>query len=481
MSEGPAPAGSPGRQPAGASAPAPGQIVPSSAILTGYGIGSVGMGVWVTVPGLLLLYYLTNILGVSPALAGVALLFPKAIDVVIHPWFGTVSDRQRLRTGHRRSMMWIGLLLAAALLAVFSVPAELSGPSAAAWVAVFYIAGNLLFASFQVPYLTTPSDLDIDYNQRTRVMTFRMVILTIGLLLAGVVAPAMVASEERSSYSRMALVLGSLMVVSGSIAILAIKRMSPMMTPPSPDHWHPTLREGLRMAWADRNFRWIVLSYLFTGTVTHLFLAGVPFYTDYVLDNSKLTSALVGAFLAPAILASPMWLFVSKRIGKQRGLLISQSGFAVGSAALLAGSVLGVPVTLAIVFVMGVCFAGLQLMAFSMVPDVVRAASSDGSKAASYTGVWTATEATGTAIGPYVYSFVLFLGGFVASTSGQDVEQSSTALRALLIGFTLVPAAIMLIAIFFQRRYRDPGSAGYVSSGPLPTVAAGALEDIDRD
>ncbi len=458
------------------------QVVPSSAVLTGYGIGSVGMGVWVTVPGLLLLYYLTNILGVSPALAGVALLVPKAIDVVVHPWFGTMSDRQRLRTGHRRPMMWIGLLLAAALVAVFSVPAGLSGPAAAGWVAVFYIAGNLLFASFQVPYLTTPSDLDVDYHQRTRVMTFRMVVLTVGLLLAGVVAPAMVASEERASYSMMAAVLGSLMVVSGSIAILAIKRMASMMTPPSPGHWHPTLGEGLRMAWADRNFRWIVLSYLFTGTVTHLFLAGVPFYADYVLDDPTLTSALVGAFLAPAIVASPVWLFVSKRIGKQRGLLISQAGFAIGSAALLAGSFLGVPVTLAIVLVLGVCFAGLQLMAFSMVPDVVRAASSDGAQAASYTGVWTATEATGTAIGPYVYSFVLFLGGFVASTAGQDVEQSTTALRALLLGFTLVPAAIMLIAIAFQRRYRDPGGSGHVSGGPLPTVAAGSVEEIiDRD
>lgn len=464
---------------AGSLAPtATAQAVPSSALLTGYGIGSVGMGVWVTVPGLLLLYFLTNILGVNPALAGLALLVPKSIDVIVHPWFGTVSDRQRLRTGNRRRMMWIGLLLAAALVAVFSVPAGLSGPSAAAWVALFYIVGNLLFASFQVPYLTTPSDLDIDYNQRTRVMTFRMVVLTIGLLLAGVVAPAMVSSEERSSYSVMALALGSLMVISGSIAILAIKRMQSMMTPSSPDSWHPTLGEGLRMAWADRNFRWIVLSYLFTGTVTHLFLAGVPFYADYVLDNSKLTSVLVGAFLAPAIIASPIWLFVSKRIGKQRGLLISQAGFAIGSAALLAGSVLGVPVTLAIVFMLGVCFAGLQLMAFSMVPDVVRAASSDGSKAASYTGVWTATEATGTAIGPYVYSFVLFLGGFVASTAGTNVEQSSTALRALLLGFTLVPAAIMLVAMFFQRRYRDPGRGGYVSPGPMPTVAAGAIEEI---
>ena len=43
---------------------------PSFKQLVGFGTGSIGMGVWVTVPGLLLLYYLTNIVGVNPFLAG---------------------------------------------------------------------------------------------------------------------------------------------------------------------------------------------------------------------------------------------------------------------------------------------------------------------------------------------------------------------------------------------------------------------------
>jgi Na+/melibiose symporter-like transporter len=119
-----------------------------------------------------------------------------------------------------------------------------------------------------------------------------------------------------------------------------------------------------------------------------------------------------------------------------------------------AGPLLGLAVTTLIVATLGVAFAGLQLFAFSMVPDVVRASSADGSKAASYTGVWTATEATGTAIGPYVYSAVLAIGGFVASSAGQDVVQSDSAMTALVIGFTAVPAVLMLVAMSFQRRYR---------------------------
>ena len=70
--------------------------------LAAYATGSLGMGVWVTVPGLLLLYFLTHTLGVPAFIAGLTLLLPKVIDAVVHPLLGTASDREARRHGHRR-------------------------------------------------------------------------------------------------------------------------------------------------------------------------------------------------------------------------------------------------------------------------------------------------------------------------------------------------------------------------------------------
>lgn len=433
-----------------------GEPAPSSGQLIAFASGSIGMGVWVTVPGLLLLFFLTNVVGVNPFIAGLVLLLPKLLDIVMHPWFGSVSDRQLAKRGNRRTMMFFGLLLGLAMLAMFSVPAALSGATAAVWVGFFYILGNVSFASFQVPYITTPSDLDISYFQRTRVMSYRMFLLILGLLGAGVAAPALVASEERSSYSLMALSLGIVMLVTALIAIASVKSLSKFMNSEhrNPELEHVGLVAGLKVAWADRNFRALVLSYLFTGATTHLFLAGVPFFAEYVFDNSKLTAVFMGAFLGPALIATPIWLRVSKRIGKQKGLIICQMMFAVGALALLLGPVIGFAPTVLIVVVLGTAFAGLQLFAYAMVPDVARAASPDGSKAGSYTGVWTATEATGTAFGPYIYAAVLGIGGFVAATADNPVTQSSSAETALLLGFTIVPAVLMTIAMMFQRGYK---------------------------
>ncbi|TDB99155.1 MFS transporter [Actinomadura sp. 7K534] len=428
---------------------------PRARDLVGYSAGSLGMGVWVTVPGLLLLYFMTHTLGVSPFLAGLTLLLPKALDAIVHPWFGSVSDRQARRDGHRRRMLRWGLLLAIAWIGLFSVPAGFSGWSAALWVGGFYILGNVLYACFQVPYLTTPSDLKIGYHERTRVFMYRMLLLTVGLLGAGVAAPALVASGGRDDYARMSVLLAGVLVLTGVVAIVFIRRLADHsgFRIPDGDHAHSVI-DDLRITWRDRDFRALTLSYLFTGITTHIFLAAVPFYTEYTFDDERLTAVFMGAFLVPAAVAGPVWKKVSERAGKQRCLLFCQVVFVIGSLALWPGEAMGVLPTLAVIVVLGSAFAGLQLFAFSLIPDIVAAAEARGTaRAGAYTGVWTATEATGTAIGPYVYSAVLAAGGFVATTEGRAVAQSDSAILALLIGVTVVPAALMAVAVAFQRRF----------------------------
>lgn len=164
----------------------------------------------------------------------------------------------------------------------------------------------------------------------------------------------------------------------------------------------------------------------------------------------------MAAFVAPALLVTPVWLVVARRVGKQRALLGAQGAFAVGSLVLAVGRPAGLPVLIGAVAVLGVAFAGMQLLPFSMLPDVIRAATTkDGiaTGAGTYTGVWTATEATGAALGPYAYALCLAVGGFVASTAGQSPVQPDAALAAVRYGFGLLPAVAMLAALLLQRRY----------------------------
>jgi GPH family glycoside/pentoside/hexuronide:cation symporter len=426
--------------------------LPRTGLLTFAG-GSLGMGIWVTVPGLLLLYFLTDILAVSPVLAGLVLLLPKIIDVLVHPWIGHLSDRGLLRRGHRRGLMLLGCGLPFAFAFTFALPGGLTGPPAALWVMVFFIAGNLLFALYQVPYLSTPADLAIGYHERTRLMGFRMVVLTLGILVSGVIAPIITGKEDptRAGYVLMGAILGAAMLVVMLIGIRGVRQLNDA-APSASATGHTSGLKTLFATLKDRQFRWLVTAYLMMSTTTHLVLAAVPYYTEYELGRPGLTTVLVAAFVAPALLATPVWVIVARRIGKQTGLLISQITFALGSLVLAIGKPAGVPVLVAAVAILGICFAAMQLLPFSMMPDVIRAAG-DNTKGGSYTGVWTAAEATGGAIGPYLYSACLAIGGFVATAAGAQVVQSAFAHDMIRLGFGLVPAALMIVAVLLQRGY----------------------------
>ncbi|WP_405109153.1 MFS transporter [Micromonospora sp. NBC_01405] len=435
----------------------PGTRLPRGPLL-GFATGSLGMGVWVTVPGLLLLYFLTDVLAVAPWLAGLTLLAPKVADVLLHPWVGHRCDVQQARRGHRRRLLLVGCLLPVAFAALFAVPGGLTGAPAAGWVAVCFVAGNLLFAAYQVPYLATPADLRIGYHERTRLMAFRMVVLTAGILVAGLLAPLLTGGDTatRAGYQRMGLLLGVGTLAAMLVGMTGIGRLR-RAAGTSGDGHAPGGWRALVAALRDRQFRWLVAAYLAMSTTTHLVLAGVPYYAEYELGRPALTTVLVAAFVAPALLVTPGWLAVARRVGKQRALLAAQGAFAAGSLVLAVGRPAGLPALVAAVAVLGVSFAGMQLLPFAMVPDVIRAAGATG--AGTYTGVWTATEATGAALGPYAYALCLAAGGFVASAGGEPVAQPGAALTAIRYGFGLLPAALMLAAVLAQRRYTLDGAA----------------------
>ena len=134
----------------------------------GYGLGSVATGSFGTVPGLLLLPYLTDRLGVAAGLAGLIVLLPKAWDVVLNPVAGRISDRLEHPEGRRRPfLLRAGVLLAVLFALLFAGPTG-STALGAVWVAVLFLACATAYAFFQVPYVSMPAELTRDYTAQRR-------------------------------------------------------------------------------------------------------------------------------------------------------------------------------------------------------------------------------------------------------------------------------------------------------------------------
>src|SRR3712207_537206 len=102
-------------------------------------MGSIGTAAFGTVPGLLLLFYLTDVLGVAAGIAGRGVFPPRGWDAALTPWIGSRADRTESRWGPRRPWMLAGgLTLPLLFLLIFAGP---SAPPAlaAGWVAVTFL------------------------------------------------------------------------------------------------------------------------------------------------------------------------------------------------------------------------------------------------------------------------------------------------------------------------------------------------------
>jgi Na+/melibiose symporter-like transporter len=74
------------------------------------------------------------------------------------------------------------------------------------------------------------------------------------------------------------------------------------------------------------------------------------------------------------------------------------------------------------------------------------------SRVGVYTGVWTAAETLGLALGPGLFALVLALGGYQSSTDG-DVVQSDLTVAAITYGFSVLPAMLVLVSLWWLSRY----------------------------
>jgi Na+/melibiose symporter-like transporter len=216
-----------------------------------------------------------------------------------------------------------------------------------------------------------------------------------------------------------------------------------------------SLRAQLAVAARNKPFRVLVACFVAQAAGVAAMLAGVQYFADHVLHDPDATTLLFVCVVGPAILVMPLWNRVGVRVGKLRGYVASSLTLTIGTFALVAAPWLPVVVVYGIAGTIGAGFAGQQLFGLAMLPDCIAydTARTGKRQAGVFTGVWTAGETFGLALGPGIFGATLQGFGYVSSTPGETVRQSATAELGVLLGFTIVPGVVVALALLFLRAY----------------------------
>ncbi len=333
-----------------------------------------------------LLYYLTNVCGIDPAVAGAILFVSLCVDAVADPLIGSWSDRSRSRWGRRLPFMAVALpIVGLSALALFAIP---TGWGSAATITVALFANIALRVStslYALPYAAMTAELTTDYSERSSIAAYRALFNFVSAIACAVPAfqyilnnPQKMASP--TAYVELGLLLATVVLAAGAICLLGTRSMpcSHGSAAPSKEAAR-TLASDVRELFRNRSFVVLFLSCLLcliiAGSLQALNLYVYQYYWHLsTAQTQQAVLTLQAGFVLGIPLALLLLRFIEKRTAMAIGfivLAIVQGLFPLLAKVAPFSAMPAIAIVCSMTLVFGFCSSMLFIAMQSMVADAV--------------------------------------------------------------------------------------------------------------
>ena len=141
----------------------------------GYGLGDTASNFFFQVFNIFLLYYYTDIFGLSAAAVGTMFLVTKLVDAASDPIMGLIADRTNSRWGKFRPyLLWAAIPYGLCGYAMFASP-DLSDSGKLIYAYVTYTLMMLAYTAINVPYSALMGVISPSSTERTKVASYRFI------------------------------------------------------------------------------------------------------------------------------------------------------------------------------------------------------------------------------------------------------------------------------------------------------------------
>ena len=196
-------------------------------VRAGYGIGDYAICLYWSGIGLYLLYFYTDVVGISPILAGWIYALGIGWDAITDPFMGYLAERTKTKMGSYRPFIYYGSIpLALSFVLLFWVP-----PFEGTVLFLFLILVNLIhrscFTIVSVPYSSLTARITNDSNERTKLTTARMISASFGTLSMSALAFPLIAyfggADEAFGFLWLAIISGLIAIALLSVTVYSVR------------------------------------------------------------------------------------------------------------------------------------------------------------------------------------------------------------------------------------------------------------------
>ena len=418
----------------------------------GYTIGALGDSVGFNVFYFFFLFFLTDVAGIPPAIAGTVSLIAIAWDAITDPIVGYISDNLKSKHGRRRPMMISAAIpYAICMFLLFNNVNLETGIKTA-----YFIAIAILFWStykiYVIPYFALGAEMTQDFDERTSLRVWASVAIQLSVMLASAAPPMIVEKSMQAGFDasggwRNVSILFAFVL---ALAIFVCWRMT-KGTELSTEQVQAA--EGEKKNLFKTIFEILSLkpslplafSIFCWSLTTAMASSGPVFLMTYNLEFDAATQSTFFVLLTLIGIAwLPMVSVLSRKLGKKIAYIVTMG---IGGAILALFGFIGIG-GFAILVVWAVVFqfgnSSFWTLYYSMMYDIseVDEFVNGSRREGIVTALMAFCQKLGAAVGTWLSGMVLAWGAY----DGLADVQAASALKAILYNCTLIPGIFGVLA-----------------------------------
>ncbi|CAK2058231.1 Melibiose permease [Vibrio crassostreae] len=420
-----------------------------------YGLGALGKDFACAPIYIFLMFYFTDVAGLSAAFVGTIFLAARIVDAVTDPMMGVIVDNTRSKFGKFRPWIVIGTLLNAVVLVGLFSTHMFEGTTLYIYAAAAYILWGLTYTIMDIPYWSMIPALSSSRQEREKLVVWPRLFASLAWFITGTYGLHIVGKlgdgDQGQGFFNVAMLIAVLFVMSAFLIARNVKEKSAPANAKPAERF--SFKDVLVIIGKNDQLKALIGTVL-SFQIANLLVGGFAiYYFSYALGNADLfpvymmvagIAEVAGVFLFPRIASAlprkHLWVIACGFPVLSCITLLIMGFIAPGNAILIgiAGA--------AIKFGVGIANA-LQTVMLADVVDYGEHKTGRRSESVIFS-VQTMLVKFAGAAGGFIVGIGLSIVGYVP-----NVEQSDSTIMGLQFMMVGLPAILMTVSALVYKRY----------------------------
>jgi len=416
----------------------------------GYSLGDTASHfVWDMV-GFWLLFFYTDVYGISAAAAGTIMLVARFWDMAIDPVIGVVSDRTNTRWGKFRPYILFGAIPYAVLAILTFTTPHLGEVGKIIYAGATYVLLMTAYAAINLPYSALGAVMTDDTYERAGLNTYRFIagftgqFIVTGLALT--LAEFFGGGDKAQGFQYTVFLFSGLSLV---FFFITFKTTKERVQPPKAQK--DSLKEDIRNLFSNK--AWVILALV--GIISFIMFAmqnaAIAYYFKYYLgkENNVQLFNVIGT--VALIVALPLSKPLAKRFGNRNVFIGSSLISGVFFMLIYVAGVTDLTMIYVFNIIAKMAYAPAVPLLWTMIADSADYGEwTTGRRATGlYFSAAVFAQKAGWGIGAAIAGWILAISSFVP-----NVTQTETAITGIKLLVSVIPGILYMSCALFMIFYK---------------------------